>query len=379
MEIGQDELQSAAVRANIVAEQGLGQEPGAWVERLMACAAAVAVVILSCAIHLLGPHNARGLERLYGSVGFSFTGTQFLIAAGAGYAALLVPYCFLFVDPAASKSLRFLRVGLRLVRSPRAVLTTPLTSEDRIAVLATLLKMFFAPLMVMQLMFFCMGAWANGHAILKIGIVGDDFRAVFDRYGFWLVMQVILFVDVLIFTVGYLVESPRLGNQIRSVDASLLGWLAVLLCYPPFNILTGWVFGPAISEFPQFSDATTHIAMNVLLLCLMATYASASVSLGWKASNLTHRGIICRGPYAVVRHPAYTCKNLAWWIGSIPLVSVAFEQSAPAGMLAIASVAATTMLYALRAITEEDHLRRVDGEYAAYAARVRYRFIPGLI
>ena len=106
MTIRHDKLLSAAAPANIVAEGVLGQNPGARLERLKACAAAVAVVALSCAIYLLGPHNARGLGRLYGTVGFSFTGTQFLIAAGAGYAALLAPYCFLFVDPAASKSLR---------------------------------------------------------------------------------------------------------------------------------------------------------------------------------------------------------------------------------------------------------------------------------
>jgi len=37
------------------------------------------------------------------------------------------------------------------------------------------------------------------------------------------------------------------------------------------------------------------------------------------------------------------------------------------------------MLYALRAVTEEDHLRGVDDEYAAYADKVRYRFIPGVV
>jgi protein-S-isoprenylcysteine O-methyltransferase Ste14 len=37
-----------------------------------------------------------------------------------------------------------------------------------------------------------------------------------------------------------------------------------------------------------------------------------------------------------------------------------------------------TLIYVLRALTEEDHLRSVDGEYAAYAAKVRYRFIPGV-
>ena len=49
------------------------------------------------------------------------------------------------------------------------------------------------------------------------------------------------------------------------------------------------------------------------------------------------------------------------------------------GAQALASVVGWTLLYALRALTEEEHLRSVDGEYAAYAARVRYRFIPGLL
>lgn len=345
-------------------------------ERLKASLASVAIVALACGVYLLGPDPGGMRDRLYGSEAFSFTGSQFLIAACAFYALLLAPYCYMYVDPAEAKSLRCLRVALSFVRSPRAVMAQALSREDRVAVLATLLKMFFAPLMALQLMVFCVGAWFNGWAILGGG--GGDFRATFDRYGFWLSMQVILFVDVLIFTFGYLVESPRLGNQIRSVDPSLFGWLVVLACYPPFNLATGWMFGPAISEFPQFSNTTIHVVMNLLLLLLMAIYASASVAMGWKASNLTYRGIVSRGPYAIVRHPAYICKNLAWWIGAMPAIAVAFDVSASAGVLAIASVVATTMLYVLRALTEEDHLRGVDGEYAAYAEQVRWRFVPGI-
>lgn len=347
-------------------------------ERLKAALASVAVVALACTAYLLGPDPGGMRGRLYGTEAFYFTGGRFLIAASVFYAVLLAPYCYFFVDPAASKSLRCLRVALRFVRSPRAMLAQPLIREDRVAVLATLLKMFFAPLMVLQLMVFCVGAWFNGWAILGSTGSDADFRTLFDRYGFWLTMQVILFVDVLIFTFGYLVESPRLGNQIRSVDPTLFGWLVVLLCYPPFNIFTGWMFGPAISEFPQFIDTTTHIMMNVLLLMLMAVYASASVAMGWKASNLTYRGMVTRGPYAVVRHPAYTCKVLAWWIGALPAIAAALELSAWAGLMVVASVLATTMLYTLRALTEEDHLRKVTGEYAAYAARVRWRFVPGI-
>jgi protein-S-isoprenylcysteine O-methyltransferase Ste14 len=116
----------------------------------------------------------------------------------------------------------------------------------------------------------------------------------------------------------------------------------------------------------------------VLLLTLMAVYSWASVALGWKASNLTHRGIVARGPYAVVRHPAYVCKNMAWWIGSAPLVMTAFSESTLSGVATLGSVVGWTLLYALRALTEEDHLRSVDGAYAAYAAKVRYRFVPWL-
>lgn len=347
-------------------------------ERLKAALASVAVVALACTVYLLGPDPAGMRGRLYGTAAFNFSGGRFLIAACVCYAVLLAPYCWFFVDPAASKSLRCLRVALRFARSPRAMLAQALSREDRVAVLATLLKMFFAPLMVLQLMVFCVGAWFNGLAILGSSGSDADFRTLFDRYGFWLSMQIILFVDVLIFTFGYLVESPRLDNQIRSVDPSLFGWLVVLACYPPFNLATGWMFGPAVTEFPQFSNTATHIVMNLLLLLLMAVYASASVAMGWKASNLTYRGMVTRGPYAVVRHPAYTCKNLAWWIGAMPAISAGFERSVWAGLLVVGSVVATNMLYALRALTEEDHLRKVDGEYAAYAARVRWRFVPGI-
>jgi protein-S-isoprenylcysteine O-methyltransferase Ste14 len=204
-------------------------------------------------------------------------------------------------------------------------------------------------------------------------------RVIFDRFGFWFLMQTILFVDVLIFTVGYLVESRRLGNEIRSVDPTLVGWAAAIVCYPPFNSVTRLILGAQTSDFPRFDDPTMHLALNLLLLTLMAIYASASVALGLKASNLTHRGIICRGPYVIIRHPAYVCKNMAWWIGAAPQVASAFERSFIDGVTSAASVLAWSAVYVLRALTEEDHLRSVDGEYAAYAAKVRYRFIPGLV
>lgn len=347
--------------------------------RLQNIAASTAVVALAVGLYAWAPHNARQMSELFGVGRWLFHGWAFLPAVAGPYALALVAYYLLETHPRQSKSLRFFTVALRFARSPLASWRVGLVREDRVAVLTTLLKAFFAPFMVMALMQHVLGALANGWAVAATADAGLDWLVLFNQHGFWLAMKLILFVDVMVYTVGYLVESPRLDNEIRSVDPTILGWAAALLCYPPFNQVTGAILGSAVSDFPRFDDPTAHLLLNLLLLALMTIYAGASVALGLKASNLTHRGIVARGPYAWVRHPAYTAKNMAWWIGSAPFVAAAFGQSLFAGLTALATVAGWTLLYVLRAVTEEDHLRSVDGEYAAYAAKVRYRFVPGLV
>jgi protein-S-isoprenylcysteine O-methyltransferase Ste14 len=353
----------------------LASAPGIRVWNFLASGAVVAA---ACLAYAGQPMQHAKLDQLYGGESFSFTGMQFVVAAAALYVCLLGLHYASERVPGASKSVIFFRVILAFMRSPGPTWRRGVSREERLALLATLLKGFFGPMMAVSLMRFTMGWIDNGLAIADT-TGSTSFLQIFNRHGFWFAMQVILFVDVLLFTLGYLIELPRLKNEIRSVDPTLLGWAAALLCYPPFNGLTSYVLGYQASDFPQFDNPTAHLVLNFLLLILMAAYASASVALGFRASNLTHRGIVTRGPYAVIRHPAYTCKNMAWWIGSIPLVSAAFSRSSISGVLALASVIGWSMLYVLRAVTEEDHLRSVDGEYAAYAARVRYRFIPGLI
>ena len=111
----------------------------------------------------------------------------------------------------------------------------------------------------------------------------------------------------------------------------------------------------------------------------MGVYSWASWSLGLKASNLTHRGIVSTGAYAFVRHPAYFFKNLAWWVGGIPAIFAGFSRDFSDGFYIVFCLAGWSTLYFLRAITEERHLMSVDDDYLVYAAKVRYRFIPFLI
>jgi hypothetical protein len=345
--------------------------------RLKNAVAAIVLTIVASGIYAAAPYNERQMQHLYGWVGFSFTGAEFLFTATSAYCILLLIYFLADPAPGVSKSLRCFRVATGFARSPVEIWQRGLAPEDRLALLVTLLKAFFGPLMTMSLMAFMMGALLNGRALLAGPDM--DFRQMFDQHGYWFAIKGILFVDTLIFTVGYLVEMPRLRNEIRSVDPTLMGWGAAMICYPPFNHYTSLILGSPVSDFPQFDNPMAHLALNILLITLMAIYASASVALGLKASNLTHRGIIGRGPYGFIRHPAYVCKNLAWWIGSGPLIAAGFAESWFKGVTAVASIAGWSMIYILRALTEEDHLRKVDGEYAAYAAKVRYRFLPGIV
>lgn len=54
--------------------------------------------------------------------------------------------------------------------------------------------------------------------------------------------------------------------------------------------------------------------MTCIITCLWGIFAWASLSLGFKASNLTNRGIVTKGPYRWVRHPAYAAKLGIWLI-----------------------------------------------------------------
>jgi protein-S-isoprenylcysteine O-methyltransferase Ste14 len=327
----------------------------------------------------------------------------FLIAL---YAVALIPF-YLRYPWLHSKAFVFLQgvyLSARRLRRPmsraraaqlaanrwKLPLESGLSPAAKQAGLALLLKFFFAPLMI---------NWCLNHA----GDMGsslvrfwDSLRAgatglqLFDGSLYWACFQAILFADTLLFTLGYIVETPALRNRIRSVDPTFFGWFICLACYPPFNDFTSRFLEWQSADFPQFSGLpgslpqaakdTLHVVANVALLVSLAIYSWASIALGFKASNLTNRGIVSRGPYSVVRHPAYAAKNLAWWIGALPnLYLVCTGGSWRQCAYALFALCGWTTIYALRAITEERHLLLGDNGYAAYMQRVRYRFIPGVV
>jgi protein-S-isoprenylcysteine O-methyltransferase Ste14 len=223
----------------------------------------------------------------------------------------------------------------------------------RLAVLALAVKAFFAP-------FMC--SWAiNDIYRLAQGLQG--LRWEFDVVQPFL-FETIITVDVCIFAFAYLVELPQLDNEIKSVETTTGGWAVCLMCYPPFNHL---VWAPARELLPVVRFSLSGWSRRVALVVqtgLWAFYTSASVALGPKGSNLTNRGVVDMGPYAYIRHPHYASKLVIWLLGSLALS----QKSLP-------TVAILMVVYTLRAITEERHLK-ADPEYVDYCERVPFRYLP---
>ena len=187
-----------------------------------------------------------------------------------------------------------------------------------------------------------------------------------------LLITLLFVVDVQIGTVGYLFTLRPLDAHIRSGNPFLGGWLAALLCYPPF------VWG-IIGSDNQILSYETNVAgwghwfagneallwvWAAWLVCLTAVYAWATVIFGIRFSNLTYRGVITNGPYRYTRHPAYLSKNLFWWCTVLPfLVTSDSTMDAVRNTFFLLCV---NGIYYWRARTEEAHLLAEDPKYREY-------------
>ena len=256
---------------------------------------------------------------------------------------------------------------LTVIRNPGAPFRLAATAKRNL--LFALVKFFFIPIMIK----FAVGNFEAVQFRINFMVTHEmDWFSYkfFNAHFYGLALATIFLIDTGLFAFGYLFEASWLKNKIRSVDTSFFGWLAALACYPPFtDAFAKWAPWHT-SDYAWFGSPQVSFWVRLLLVLLLVGYVSATISLGTKCSNLTNRGIVTKGAYAIVRHPAYICKNLFWWIVLMPAI--------PNTPLAIAGMVFWTMIYFFRAVTEERHLIK-DPDYQAYCEKVRYRFIPGVI
>ena len=178
-------------------------------------------------------------------------------------------------------------------------------------------------------------------------------------------------IDVQIGTVGYLLTLRPLDAHIRSGNPLLAGWVAALICYPPFvwgTMGRADVLGYEVNTVGWAGVFATHSVLlwiwAALMVFLTAVYAWATFAFGIRFSNLTYRGVLTNGPYRFTRHPAYLSKNLFWWTSTLPfLVRTGSVSDAIRNTVLLAIVSG---IYYWRARTEEAHLLAEDPKYRAY-------------
>lgn len=176
-------------------------------------------------------------------------------------------------------------------------------------------------------------------------------------------------VDVAFATVGYMLTCKPLDAHIRSANPTMAGWVAALICYPPFVLMSN---GGPLDYHPGTQDWSYWFAghpallwmLGAVLVALTAVYAWATVAFGLRFSNLTHRGILTHGPYRWTKHPAYVSKNLFWWLSTLPFLVTSGSLTDMVRNTAL--LALVSGVYYWRARTEEAHLGE-DPAYMAYA------------
>lgn len=182
-------------------------------------------------------------------------------------------------------------------------------------------------------------------------------------------IAILFMIDVCFATVGYMLTMRPLDAHIRSANPHIAGWIAALICYPPFVLMGN---GGPLDYHRGTADWSRWLAGHEgllwvwggLLVVLTAVYAWATVAFGLRFSNLTHRGIITHGPYRWTRHPAYLAKNLFWWGSVLPFLATTGNGLDAARNCALLGL--TSAVYYWRARTEEEHLG-ADPAYRAYS------------
>lgn len=256
--------------------------------------------------------------------------------------------------------------------------------DDRRAATGLAVKFFFAP--VMTVFFFdnfshlmSNADYLTSNALPKLFNGEYDTTKLATDLGN-ILTAIIFTLDVGLAWCGYVISSRWVDNNTLSAEPTIFGWLVCLISYPPFRVVGGWLLtGPGESLYTQIPNQALVGFFGSMMMVSYFLYMLPTIWFGLRFSNLTHRGIVRTGPYALVRHPAYAAKNLGWWCVGFPsAIYAGFIEGLNQMIIYLAGLVFLTSVYYARAITEERHLS-FDPDYVEYCRRVKYRFFPGII
>ncbi len=236
---------------------------------------------------------------------------------------------------------------------------------NRKVLLTLVMRMYFIPILVIQV-FWVLSSSLN---LMDQNINNHQFLSLL-----YLFITFLWVLDITNSSLAYCLESRWLENRSRSIDLNITGWLVCLSCYAPLNMATSSLFPWApglMTDNPQdllYSDSNFLLAIKLVEALVLAVHIYATVSLGPSVANITFKKLQTQGLYGKIRHPGVVFKLLYWFIQSV------FYKKFWA-LKYIYGYLMWSVIYVLRAFTEERHLKKF-AEYRAYMKQVKYRFIP---
>ena len=230
-----------------------------------------------------------------------------------------------------------------------------------------IMRAYFIPVMLMQVI----PTTANTLSMFYQELHNHQFLTLI-----FMLTGILWLIDVFNAVVAYCMESRWLENRSHSIDLTIGGWLVCLSCYPPINEVTGslFAFAPFVAsnqmEDLVFNSLGLFYAAKIIEMLTLGVHIYSDVSLGPSVANITLKKLQTRGFYGLIRHPGTTTKLLLWLIQAI-IYKKFWTMKFFFGYLGWGIV------YVLRALTEERHLKKFP-EYREYCKKVTHRFFPGL-
>ena len=245
------------------------------------------------------------------------------------------------------------RIGRRLVKRPY-----------RRFIMMAVLRIHYIPIMVQQI-------YVNVTQ-LTYSLQAEDLQWTLAAI-LWCVTTLAWLIDSNNGAMGYFWESWFTKTRFREIDPHPLHWIVVLMCYVPFiDLANRFVPFPSLPEnsTPLIAHTGINTTLEIILVVALVLYMLSGCALWFSTSNLSYKKIQTRGPYAIVRHPATTCKLVVFFVAF-------FRYRAAFTVVGLLCYGVWLTVYICRALVEERFLRQTQ-EYRAYMKKTRYRFIPGL-
>jgi protein-S-isoprenylcysteine O-methyltransferase Ste14 len=170
------------------------------------------------------------------------------------------------------------------------------------------------------------------------------------------------------------IKSPELFQRRRQSGAGTKTWdLVWNLLFWPLMAATPAIAGLAVrkGEAPMPAGVWPVGAMLLATGFTISAWAMASNPHFEGTVRVQHdraHRVVESGPYHLIRHPGYL--GLILWALGTPLMLSSFWALLPAGAAAGWVVVRTAL--------EDETLKRELGGYAEYAARTRFRLLPGV-